>query len=253
MYFPEPTTANWLIGIFVTVATCGLVYRELDPSSSMGYSKFADANKGIQVPSRVGMLVIYGPACILSVSILLYLLSNSHLFTDHLQMMSVLLCIHYLKRVYEVLYVHHYSGSLCLQHAINISCGYVMFAVVAHYYTVTDPRASRLETHLGFILFFIGEIVNHYHHRVLTNLRAPHTKQYQIPYGGLFNYIWCPHYVGEILSFIGTSLVSHSVLVLIMQLGSAAYLCIRARNTRQWYHQRWPDAPKRACLIPGIF
>lgn len=47
--------------------------------------------------------------------------------------------------------------------------------------------------------------------------------------------------------------LSQHILVLVLQLSSAAYLAVRAYNTRLWYFQKFDSVPKKACLLPGLF
>lgn len=46
--------------------------------------------------------------------------------------------------------------------------------------------------------------------------------------------------------------VSQNGMTFVLQLGSAAYLAVRAHNTKAWYESKFPHAATRAALIPGI-
>ncbi|KAI9301651.1 hypothetical protein BJ944DRAFT_207302 [Cunninghamella echinulata] len=146
------------------------------------------------VPSRLGMLVIYVPSltvCLISV----FFWSSSQ--PIHVQLVSFFSSLHFIKRVYEVLFVHRYSGQSVLQHNIIISFSYAGFSICQLYFTSLVPSyaVNQYEMKLGMSLFILGEGLNHYHHCILSNLRRGGSKEYKIPTGGLFKYIWCPHYV----------------------------------------------------------
>ncbi|KAK4511627.1 Chitin synthase, class 1 [Mucor velutinosus] len=115
------------------------------------------------------------------------------------------------------------------------------------------PESNSKLALLGVVMFTVGEYTNFYHHLLLRNLRKNESKEYKIPSGGLFEYVWCPHYLSEIISFVAMVLVTQHILILILQLGSAGYLATRAYNTKKWYSDKFDVIPSRACLIPYIF
>ncbi|KAL9540519.1 hypothetical protein MBANPS3_009635 [Mucor bainieri] len=115
------------------------------------------------------------------------------------------------------------------------------------------PTSNTTLTTLGMIVFHLGELINGVHHLFLSELRSNGSKTYTIPTGGLFKFVWCPHYLGEIMSFVGIVLLSQHLFILILQLGSAGYLAVRAYNTKKWYSDKFEEVPSRACLIPFIF
>ncbi|CAO3597655.1 unnamed protein product [Absidia cylindrospora] len=252
MYYPEATLSNILIGTGTLISGVVLIARELNPSTQMGYSKFAKSSKTVtMVPSKQGMLIIYLPSLLLCFLGCLWSLSKA----THVKVVALFSLVHFLKRIYEVLCVHRYSGQAFLKDNIVIACSYAGFSLTQLHYTSLVPPS---ETHhneimLGIILFFIGEGLNHYHHLILANLRKDGAKEYKIPCGGLFDYIWCPHYLGEIIAFVAMTLLSQHMLVLIFQLSSVGYLAVRAYNTRLWYQQKFSEVTKKACLVPGLF
>ncbi|ORZ13629.1 3-oxo-5-alpha-steroid 4-dehydrogenase-domain-containing protein [Absidia repens] len=252
MYFPEPTLTNILIGSGTLISSIVLISRELNPSTQMGYSKFAKSSKAVtMVPSKQGMLIIYSPSLLLCFLGCLWSLSQA----AHVKLVAIFSLVHFLKRIYEVLCVHRYSGHAILKDNIVIACSYAGFSLTQLYFTSLVPPSEthRKEIMLGVILFFVGEGLNHYHHLILANLRKDGAKEYKIPSGGLFDYIWCPHYLGEIIAFVAMTLLSQHMNTLIFQLSSASYLAVRAYNTRLWYQQKFSDVAKKACLVPGLF
>merc|ERR1719498_208134 len=74
------------------------------------YSKFAQGieNAG-SIPSKLGMFVIYFPACLIGIY---WFLSHSHTSRGHL--CAMLMIIHFGKRSAETLFLHQYSGNMPL-------------------------------------------------------------------------------------------------------------------------------------------
>lgn len=106
----------------------------------------------------------------------------------------------------------------------------------------------------GIAIFLVGIVGNFYHHCLLSKLRKDGEKEYKIPQGGLFDLVICPHYLFEILGFIGISCISQTVYALSFTAGTIGYLTGRSYATRKWYLSKFEDFPKDVkALIPYIF
>ncbi|MFN2145514.1 MAG: DUF1295 domain-containing protein, partial [Anaerolineales bacterium] len=64
---------------------------------------------------------------------------------------------------------------------------------------------------LGAALFLTGFIINLWADHKLRRLRQPGETGYKIPYGGLYRYISCPNYFGEILEWAGWAIATWSL------------------------------------------
>ena len=116
-----------------------------------------------------------------------------------------------------------------------------------------DPRFV-----LGLGLFVLGMLINRQADRILRNLRRTmpngqaHT--YQIPEGGLYRWISCPNYLGEILEWIGWAVATWSWSGAAFAIWTAANLAPRARANHRWYLETMPDyPPERKALLPGVW
>jgi hypothetical protein len=63
-------------------------------------------------------------------------------------------------------------------------------------------------------------------------------RTYGVPRGGLF--VASPHYLGEILSFVGYAMMSALLPVWGNALVVSAYLASRANTTLKWYEREMP-------------
>lgn len=114
---------------------------------------------------------------------------------------------------------------------------------------ITSPQML-----VGLILFTAGFITNRWADRVLQNLRKPGETGYKIPFGGLYRWISCPNYFGEMIEWLGWAIATWSLPGLAFAIWTIANLAPRARAHHTWYHQRFPDYPsERKALIPGIW
>jgi len=107
---------------------------------------------------------------------------------------------------------------------------------------------------IGMALFIAGFSINRWADSILRNLRDPGETGYKIPHGGLYRYISCPNYFGEILEWSGWALATWSLPGLAFAVWTFANLAPRAWSHHQWYRQKFSDYPqKRKALIPGIW
>jgi len=114
---------------------------------------------------------------------------------------------------------------------------------------MTGPRFI-----LGTALFVAGYIINRHADWTLRNLRRPGESGYRIPYGGLYRWISCPNYCGEIMIWIGWAVATWSLPGLAFAIWTAANLIPRARSHQRWYREYFPDYPeKRKALIPLVW
>ena len=115
-------------------------------------------------------------------------------------------------------------------------------------YVLDDPRIW-----LGIAVFLVGFAINFHADHVLIRLRDQ-GGGYRIPTGGLYRWITCPNYFGEMLEWAGWAIATLSLPGLAFFVFTAANLAPRARTHHQWYRERFPDyPPERRALIPGWF
>ncbi|KAG4127190.1 hypothetical protein ERO13_D10G202350v2 [Gossypium hirsutum] len=106
----------------------------------------------------------------------------------------------------------------------------------------------------GIVLFLIGISGDFYHHFLLSKLRTKGSKDYKVPKRGLFELVICPHYLVEILGFLGISLISQTLYSFSTTLGTALYLMARSYAAKRWYISKFEDFPKEVnALIPCVF
>lgn len=128
--------------------------------------------------------------------------------------------------------------------------GHYLGALAAPYTAawLTDPRFLA-----GVILFAAGAWANWHADQVLLGLRRPGETGYRIPEGGLYRWVSCPNYLGEIAEWIGFALLTWSLPAVSFAVWTMANLVPRALAHHRWYRERFPDYPdRRKALIPGL-
>jgi 3-oxo-5-alpha-steroid 4-dehydrogenase 1 len=111
-----------------------------------------------------------------------------------------------------------------------------------------DPRFL-----IGATLFIAGAFINRDADRRLFALRGPGESGYKIPQGGLYRYVSCPNYLGEIIEWTGFALATWSLPGLAFALYTAANVGPRALSHHRWYQRNFADYPQdRKALIPFV-
>lgn len=160
-------------------------------------------------------------------------------------------------QIFQVLFIHQFSGNMMIESAIPISFSYLFNTVLiinSQYVSRNMPEPEIDLTYAGIVLFLVGMIGNFYHHYLLSKLRKKGDKTYKIPKGGLFDLVICPHYLFEIIDLFGVSLISQTLHPFCFAFGSMFYLMGRSIATREWYMSKFENFPTRVkALIPYIF
>ena len=273
-----PGIAGGAFTAFQILASATSYKAETNADTRAKYSKFAtNVNSASTAPtkekgeasaatwpSQVGMMVIYTPALLASVA----LLKLGSLQAGTLGSISfpppspaaVLCALHFAKRVCEVLVVHKYSGRVERSTASFIGFYYMIVAVLIG--LVSDPNPSAICLKVGKTLFGIGLAGNFYHHRLLAKLRGDSDssggdkKKYVAPKGGLFDYVAAPHYLFELIGWLGIAIASNHLNVYLVFASMSSYLSGRSVaqndfNRKKFSNDEWPETRKN--LIPFVF
>jgi hypothetical protein len=239
---------------------------DAEKASSAKYSKFAaDLKEGSEkeplVSSKMGMLIIYTPALLVSTAFSFSLPAFLGDVFPAPSLASWMLLIQFAKRDLEVLFLHKYSGHTLLNLARFIGTYYAAtaFAIAC----VATPEPSERFTTMGMGLFSAGIAGNLYHHYLLATLRQPTNNdtngmknRYLAPKGGLFEYVAAPHYMFELIGWLGIAVASHSLTGYLTFMSMSAYLAARASNNNEWNREKfteneWPAS--RRNLVPFLF
>jgi len=106
----------------------------------------------------------------------------------------------------------------------------------------------------GVSLFIAGFGLNLHSDHVLRSLRAPGETGYRIPFGGGFEYVSAPNYLGEIVEWVGFALAAQTLAAWAFAAFTFANLAPRALSNHRWYRERFPDYPaNRRALIPFLW
>ncbi|MES1187464.1 MAG: hypothetical protein ABUL60_26840 [Myxococcales bacterium] len=179
------------------------------------------------------------------------------------QLAALLWCAHFARRASESAWVHRYGKPSVP--TSDVVTEYVYYWGFAAWNAISLTSASYAApaawlVATGGALFVLAELGNAKAHRMLRALRPAGSTLRVIPRGFLFERISSPHYLFEILSWLGFALLTGTW-------AARAFFVVGAGILASWAHARhvayrkdfdgrdgrekYPDA--RRALIPGVF
>ncbi|KAI8846225.1 3-oxo-5-alpha-steroid 4-dehydrogenase-domain-containing protein [Chytridium lagenaria] len=252
--------------LFTLFCAIGIVIGYLEASGVFNapYSKFRRERWSSTLgymSTRLGMLMINMSTLLLI--LVAYLFYGDPTCPFHLVTLGFYL-VFYFKRILEVLFVHSYSGPVSVAAVIYMTVGNLAMTALScvsilFTHEKDDSNFSVLLLPIPLILF--GLAGNFYHHVLLARLRRNVSKSkktmsrpYRIPRGGLFYHTTCPHYLLEILAWIGFSVTVHRPAIYGQVMYILCKLAGRAFQTRRWWvYRNIPGYPaQRTSIIPFI-
>ena len=249
---------NLQIALILTglvVATAGFIFLFF---VSAPYGRHARRGFGPMIPNQIGWLIMETPSVIL--------FGGSFVLGTAPKNLPVLIFfllweMHYIHRAFIYPWTirdgHKKMPSvvMLLGFGFNIGNSYAN----GHYlfthsggYPLSWVLDYRFLT--GVILFLSGFVINRWADLKLRGLRKPGETIYRIPNGGLFKWISCPNYFGEIIEWAGWALATWCLPGLAFAIWTFANLAPRARSHHTWYHANFRDYPAdRKALIPWVW
>ena len=221
------------------------------------YGRHSKNNFGPMINNRLGWFIMEFPALAIFGY---YLVFKADLLNVLILVPALLWGVHYIHRVLifplQLRTARKKIPALIvfLAFIFNIINGflngywYVQFAPEFKSGVVIDLRLIS-----GVIIFISGFVINKYHDSILIKLRPLKGDGYKIPYGGLFRYVSCPNFFGEIISWAGFALAAFNLPALTFLIWTLINLTTRALDHHRWYIKEFPEYDKdRKALIPFL-
>ena len=143
-------------------------------------------------------------------------------------------------------------GFSILFNAVNGYLNGYYLGVLAPAYPTTWLLDIRFAA--GASLFIAGLLINYNADKTLIELRQPGDQIYRIPHGGLYQFITCPNYFGEIIEWLGFAVMTWSLPGAAFALWTAANLLPRAVAHHTWYQKHFANYPQdRKAVIPFLW
>ena len=220
------------------------------------YGKHFRSDWGPSISNRLGWIIMEMPSLI----IFSYFFIVSRNFTPIIIFLFALWFIHYFNRTLVFPFRIKTRGKkmpliivlfAIIFNIINASLNgiYLSKTLGFPYFLTSD----FIRFGLGFLLFASGMIINFSSDNLLIALRKSTINGYQIPQKGMFKWVSCPNYLGEIIEWIGFAVMAWNLAALSFAIWTIVNLLPRAIDHHKWYRHYFADYPKnRKAIIPFI-
>lgn len=246
---------NTLVWIWIAL---GLMIVPLQFIIAAPYGRHTKTNWGPMIDNRAGWFLMEVPALIVFVY---FIMSGSGFTFDLRGMLCFFYSGHYVYRsLLFPLLLRTKSKRMPLAIALSAIFFNAVNASVNGYWLGSlsleagHPYIMDFTMMAGLILFAAGFATHVWHDRILISLRKNSDGGYSIPRGGLFRWISCPNFMGEIVEWSGFALMCWSLPAFSFLCWTCGNLVPRAWQHHRWYRMHFADYPEsRKALIPGVF
>ena len=170
------------------------------------YGRFVRRGWGPQIPSRLGWILMETPA-VLVFAYAFFIGENWR--SPAPLVLFALWQLHYVYRTFVFPFRMRGTKKMALLVTLYVLLfvtapyGYLNGRYLSHFGEyptswLVDPRFL-----VGASLFLIGLVINFQSDLILIKLRNPGETGYKLPVGGLYRWLSCPNYFGEILEWTG--------------------------------------------------
>ena len=242
--------ATWMEILFAAAALLALVFV------TAPYGRHRRSGWGPTIPNSLGWILMESPAVLGFAAIY----AAGRFRADIVPLVfGGMWMIHYVHRTFVFPFRVRTTGKrmplVIAGMALVFNClnAYVIARWISHlseYETawLRDPRFIA-----GVVVFAFGLIINLWADSVLISLRRPGETGYVIPGGGLYDYVACPNYLGEIIEWIGYAIALWALPGVAFALFTIANVGPRAQANLEWYRETFPDyPPQRKALVPFL-
>ena len=235
-------TVLWII-IGLIIFPINLIYKA-------PYGRHTSKKWGISIDNKLGWIIMELPALLVCPAIYFY-------FKVDFDMSIMFIClwiIHYFNRTIIFPFRIKTKGKK-MPLAIVLSAFFfniVNGLINGYFLSNIDMHSVSIFLITGFLLFVLGLYINISSDNKLINLRKI-KKGYFIPKGGLFKYISCPNFFGEIIEWFGFALMTFNIGSLSFFIWTCCNLIPRALAHHKWYKNKFNEYPKeRKAILPFL-
>jgi very-long-chain enoyl-CoA reductase len=163
---------------------------------------------------------------------------------------------HYLKRILETLFVHHFSHATMPIFNLYRNCAYYWgFAAIMSYF-INHPAytpVSETQMKVGFAFSALMQLGNLHCHVYQASLRKDGSKEYKEPKGGLFSFVTCANYCCEIYQWVGFNVATQSAMGWLFVACGAAQMMDWANAKHKRLKRLFPGFRRPFKLLPPFY
>lgn len=224
-----------------------------------GYGVFFDPKWGPAMPNRLGWLLMEAPVFI-TMTVLWQISDRTWELVP--MVFFAIFQIHYLQRsfIFPLLIRGNSKMALgiVLMGVLFNTCNALMQGGWIFFFS---PRYAvgwlwSPQFIIGAVLFFAGFVINLHSDYIIRHLRKPGDTKHYIPRGGMFKYVSCANYFGELVEWVGFAVLTWSWAGVVFAWWTFANLAPRANAIYENYQKEFGDEFTRLRLkrmIPFIY
>ena len=219
------------------------------------YGRHLRSGWGPTISARLGWVIMESPAVLLFVAIFSV---GEHATATVPQILLGIWLFHYIYRTFVFpirMRAAQRMPMTVVAMAIAFNClnAYLNARWISHLGTYDVAWLTGAPFMIGVLCFVIGWAINQHADAVLIRLRRPGDTSYSIPHGGLYRWVSCPNYLGEMLEWIGWAIATWSLAGAAFAVFTIANLLPRALANHRWYRQEFADYPgSRHAVVPFV-
>ncbi len=222
------------------------------------YGRHSSSNWGKLIDNKIGWLIMELPALMICPFIFFFSSNEKSIITIFFISLWV---IHYFNRtiIYPNRIKTRKKKMPILIVFLAIVFNLVNGGINGYYFGYVKPIYEQEWVYqnnftVGLFIFLLGMLINMNADNKLINLRLnKEDSGYQIPRGGLFNFISCPNFFGEIIEWLGFAIMTWSLAGLSFFIWTFINLVPRALSHHNWYIKNFENYPKeRKAIFPFI-
>ena len=224
---------------------------------SAPYGRHVRGGWGPTIPNTVGWIVMELPAVVTMA--VMFVLGRGWEHTTQIAFLAIWEW-HYIQRTFVFPFRLRSSGKrmplmvALMAVVFNVANGYLIgrwlfgLGPARPDAWLGDPRFL-----LGVCVFLAGWVINIQSDTILIHLRKPGETGYKVPHGGLYRFVTCPNYLGELIEWLGFALLTWCLPALAFAAWTAGNLVPRAVEHHRWYRERFEGyPPQRRAILPFI-
>jgi len=220
------------------------------------YGRHLRPGWGPSIPARLGWVVMESPA--------VFVFAGIYWLGVNAQGMVPLLLLglwqfHYINRTFIFPFRLRESGKrmpvmiVAMALAFNCINAYINARWISELGDYALSWITSLPFAAGVACFLVGWAINQHADTMLMRLRQPGDLGYRIPHGGLFRWVSCPNYLGEMLQWLGWAIATWSLAGASFAVFTIANLWPRALAHHRWYRREFAGYPaSRRAVIPYL-
>jgi len=221
------------------------------------YGRFVRSGWGPTMSTRSAWIVFESPAVVVFLGV--YVAGDNALETTPLVLLGLWL-FHYLVRTLVFPFRIRETGKripiliVALAIVFNVLVSYINARWISHLGQYDESWLVSPAFLIGVVVFFAGWTINQHSDLILFRLRPAGETHYKIPYGGLYRWVSCPNYLGEIIAWCGWAIATWSLAGAAFAFLTISNLAPRAVAIHRWYKTEFDDYPKsRKAIIPFVY